>query len=288
MSPKTPRPLRNREHWLHRWKRHLPWRQTRVERGAALLTPGGHSVPYPPWTLPEGVTLVHDPTPAQWVEERLARHPWATVGSLLPDDFEAYARVFHPAYRRAGTYEREPVSWAEVARMTGRTMHRRAEFAKLAGIEPWNGKPSWGNRPSEGDLPPEVAVPLVELLRRFTRTPERCWFCIWNGWGDLFALEGYDEDGYRHVKTPGREYLLAVGGIGMVSTIGENGGNDPSIWWPDDHSWCVATEIDLDTTYVGGTTECIAALSEDPRLEVWSAEVTDRVDFDADTINDTA
>ena len=30
----------------------------------------------------------------------------------------------------------------------------------------------------------------------------------------------------------------------------------PSIWWPDDHAWCVATEIDLMTTYVGCSGGC--------------------------------
>lgn len=286
MSPRIPRRPRKGEHWLHRWKRHLPWRRTPVTQSAALLTQGGRHVPYPSWSLPDGVDLVDDPAPARWVEESLARHPWATVGAILPDHFEAYARVLHPAYRRVGASEHEPVSWAEVAAMTGKTMHARAEFAKLAGIEPWNGRPSWGERPDVGDLPLEVSEPLVGLLRRFTSAPDRCWFCIWNGWGDLFALEGYEEDAYPHVKTPGREYLLAVGGIDMATRIGEDGRNDPSIWWPDDRAWCVATEIDLDTTYVGGTRACITALSQDPRLEVWPAGVTDRIDFDSDTLND--
>jgi len=27
----------------------------------------------------------------------------------------------------------------------------------------------------------------------------------------------------------------------------------PNLWWPDDRAWCVASEIDLDETFVGGT-----------------------------------
>jgi len=32
-----------------------------------------------------------------WVEERLLRCPFASVGALVPDAFESYARVLHPA-----------------------------------------------------------------------------------------------------------------------------------------------------------------------------------------------
>ena len=30
-------------------------------------------------------------------------------------------------------------------------------------------------------------------------------------------------------------------------------GHSPSIWWPEDRAWCVATDIDLFDTYVGGS-----------------------------------
>ena len=36
-------------------------------------------------------------------------------------------------------------------------------------------------------------------------------------------------------------------------------GHSPNLWWPDDRAWCVATEIDLAWTYVGGS----AALIDD-------------------------
>jgi hypothetical protein len=280
MSPRK----RSREHWLHRWKR--PWSKTHESRGSALLTTGGRYVPAPPWALPEGLVLMHDPTPARWIEDSAPKYDWATVGAIMPEGFDAYARVLHPAYRRTGPYEQEPVSWAEVAAMTGRAIHPLAQFAKIAGIEDLNGRPEWGERPDEGDLPREVALPLQRILGSFTEHADGCWFCMWVGWGDLDLLEGYDEDSYPHVKMPGREYLLVHGPLTMLTEVGANGGNDPSIWWPDDRAWCVATEIDLDSTYVGGSAECIAALMADPALETFPAALHDRVDFGSDTIND--
>jgi hypothetical protein len=278
------------EHWFHRWKR--PWRKPwRVElpQGAALLRRGlarGPQVPYPAWSFPEGLELVHDPTPGRWVEESVVRYPWATVGMLLPEGFEAYARILHPAYRRVTRYEHRPIRWSEVAEMTGRSVHPHVQFERLGNLgDDMNKQPEWGDRPAEGELPEEVAAPLQRILGGFTTTAERCWFCVWYGWGDSFALEGYDEEAYRHVKIPGREYLLLRGPLELVSKVGANGGNDPSIWWPDDHSWCVATEIDLDSTYVGGSSECIARLMEEPALEVLPAALEDRIDLSADTIN---
>ena len=170
--------------------------------------------------------------------------------------------------------------------MTGRTLHPLAQFARLANLgDRLNDKPEWGQRPDIGDLPTEVAVPLERILRSFTQRPDHCWFCVWFGWGDFFALRDYDEAAYPHVETHAREYLLLRGPLEMVSQIHSNGGNDPSIWWPDDHAWCVATEIDLDCTYVGGSAECIEELTNDPGLEVLPAALEDRVDFGSDTIN---
>ena len=269
------------EHWLHRWR---PWRRRKQVYSAAILTFDGNSVPYPSWSFPDGLELRHDPSPAGWIEASLDKHPWATVGNILPDSFDAYARVLHPAYRGRGA--EEPITWAEVAEMSGTELHPRADFGRLAGLrDDLNAQPSWGQRPDVGDLPPEVANPLVGLLRDHTSTPETCWFCVWFGWGTLFALEGYDEDTYPHVKTPGREHVLLRGSIDMVGAAGSNEVSGPSIWWPDDHAWCVATEIDLDSTYVGGSAECIAALLANSRLETLPARIDDRVDAGADTIN---
>ena len=42
----------------------------------------------------------------------------------------------------------------------------------------------------------------------------------------------------------------------------------PSLLWPDDHAWCLATEIDFDSTIIGGSRALAAALLAAPGLEV--------------------
>jgi hypothetical protein len=169
--------------------------------------------------------------------------------------------------------------------MTGKTMHPLVQFPKIAGTADHYQDPEWGQTPLEGALPQEVEGPLLALLPRFTTTPSKCWFCIWYGWGDTDELEGYDEHAYSHIKSPGREYLLLSGAIEMLTRIAQGHHHGPSMWWPDDRAWFVATEIDLDCTYVGGSAACIARILDDDELEAFPASLEDRVDFGSDTIN---
>ena len=59
----------------------------------------------------------------------------------------------------------------------------------------------------------------------------------------------------------------------------------PNLWWPDDHAWFVATEVDDAWTYVGGSNDAIAVVLEDDGLEAVPAQLTDLPFVGADTIN---
>ena len=55
--------------------------------------------------------------------------------------------------------------------------------------------------------------------------------------------------------------------------------------WPEDRSWCVATEIDLVSTYVGGSAGLISAIVASAGLEAWEAKPDDDITDGADRIN---
>jgi hypothetical protein len=55
--------------------------------------------------------------------------------------------------------------------------------------------------------------------------------------------------------------------------------------WPADRSWFVASDTDLDSTYLGGSVGLVGALVEHPGLEVWPVAATDLITFDSDRIN---
>lgn len=120
-------------------------------------------------------------------------------------------------------------------------------------------------RSSTGTLTDPDAERLVKLLRPWTRTPQKCWFALWEGYGWLAPM---DRRGPR-VHLPNRDYLLYGGPIeaaGSTALFGE-WDQSPNLWWPADGSWCVASEIDLPWTYVGGTVDMVERLVIDNRIE---------------------
>ncbi|MDJ0316524.1 hypothetical protein [Arthrobacter antibioticus] len=68
---------------------------------------------------------------------------------------------------------------------------------------------------------------------------------------------------------------------------GDGGSNfqTANLAWPADRSWCTATEIDFDSTLVGGTAELIAAIITSPDLEALEVGAATSLGFKADTIN---
>lgn len=216
--------------------------------------------------------------PTAWVHDHL--HPFAQdVGSVIPEGFEDYARVFHPAYR-----DRRPVLWREIAEVNGRTVHSQMQFGNISGS--WHSSPAphlWSEPPQPGKLPLELVRALVSILRPRTRTPEVCWFAVWVGYGRPQPLGALPCFGI-----PQREYYLASGPLddAIPGVYGEMSRyQSASMWWPEDRSWFVSTEVDLAYTYVGGTRECIEAVIADPAIESLRARLSDRISWDGDTIN---
>jgi hypothetical protein len=219
-----------------------------------------------------------DVSAADWVVEGVGEFASGVKG-LLPAGFEAYARIPH---RTAA----------------GEAMHD----------EPW-----------VGELPPGLLSALCEVLAEHTATPERCWFCLWDGWGWIWgspsvgilvvsedapqtpiqvppAFPPEVLDGPR-VSLPQRDYILFEGPLDAAGRLGWASGEllsaahpepdfdpeafhpqSPSLFWPHDRSWCVATEIDLDSTYLGGSNGLVRALLEDPRFDGRPARLDDRID----------
>lgn len=218
---------------------------------------------------------------AAWVIEGVRSFDY-TVGSLVPVGFQAYARVFHPARCHHG---REPVEvrWTDVASDYGRVMHPLAEWGSLTGT--WSGidperRRIWDEAPSTGQPPARLVRGLAEVLAPHTQTPEHCSFGVWAGWAGIEERLA----AAARFSLPNRPMLLLTGPVTAADAV-EQWGEPPNIWWPEDRAWCVASEIDLMSTYVGGSASCIAALLADERLEALPASVDQLVTWNADTIN---
>ncbi len=235
---------------------------------------------------PDGVEFSEDVSEARWVEESLSN--FGTLRSLLPDGFPAYARVPHPAYLDGD--EARPVRWTTVASWTGRTVHPLMQFDRIAGLGEDPGvmyeDPPWGSHPRVGSIPEAECSALVQALRGFTATPDNCYFCLWEGYGNI------DKRLYKanaRVRAPGRDYLLFRGSVDSIMAFITGDwpfrGDSPNIWWPEDRAWCVATDIDLYDTYVGGSRECIGAVLSNPHLEALPTTLDASVSQGRDVIN---
>jgi hypothetical protein len=204
-----------------------------------------------------------------------------SVLSLVPTGFPAHVRVFHPAFR-AG----EPVRWAEIAAATGKRAHPGMQLPSLTGNDQTEqAVPGLYDRaPEVGSLPEAIAAEVVALLGRHTATPERCWFAQWVGWAAL-------ADDVRAAPTfelPNREYFLLRGPLDAVldrDPAARHYHQQPALWWPDDRAWCLATEIDMNASYVGCSAACADALVASPRLEAAAIDPATGVAFDSDLVN---
>jgi hypothetical protein len=81
------------------------------------------------------------------------------------------------------------------------------------------------------------------------------------------------------VHLPDREYLLYTGPVeAAVGAVGPAyATQSANLWWPQDRAWCVASEIDLSWTYVGGPAALIGQLVADQRIEALRASPADSV-----------
>lgn len=238
---------------------------------------------------------------ADWIAAGIKPFDPGTVGSIIPGGFEAYARLLHPVHGDPGE---RIVRWAQVAAWSGTALTRDVQFHDIAlpRQDPSTQEPWQDGGPREGTLEAMDARRLVAILGAHSTPAEPCWFALWDGHGWENAArcvlvsdgpEGADgppatmpelvdpvpaevRAGSR-VELPDREYLLYTGPMGAALAFTADWEQTPNLWWPDDRSWCVATELDLPWTYVGGPASLIEQILHDPELEALPARPEDRM-----------
>ena len=226
-----------------------------------------------------GRPVEDDVTAARWIAD--ARRDDATVGALVPPVFEAYARVFHPAVRYAGDDDVD-VPWAQVAAANATVAHPAMEWGSITGLMEFfdqaDQSPLWDGAPARGHLPVQLAAAMAEVLRRHTGTPDECWFGVP---AELIAADALP------LELGGTDYWLVRGPVELAAAnmAAEPAEQSAAIWWPADRTWCVVTDLDLVTTYVGGSAACVAELVAHPGLEAAEVSATQGVDWTADAVN---
>lgn len=244
-----------------------------------------------------------------WIAPRLGPFGgW--VGSVVPQGFEAYARILHPVL----SPDQQPTTWAAVCAAEGRTPHALMQWNAIAGVVDVTTAEGYvtqtmrweGGVPEEGNLLAPALPTLLEMLAAHTGATDDCFFALWEGHGQIWphgdpaiaTLRGLEPDlaaanaailaGPR-LRHPARDYLLFSGPLRAAPTMGRRWCPDwsqsPNLCWPGDRSWCVATEIDFDSTLVAGTAGLVGAVLADPALEAWQVDPGDSLAYNGDAVN---
>jgi len=197
---------------------------------------------------------------------------------------------------------------------TGRRPHALMQWHALVGSPDYLNMAGslWdGANPSRGNQVAYAA--LTVLCNRLAGDPEDepdCYFCLWEGYGELETY-GWLETTFaphfkvtardRHTFTsdeitrsrlhlPDRDYVVLAGPLGSALRIGSFAAElfwpqSPNLFWPADQAWCVASEIDFDSTLVGGPLRLIDAILRTPELDAWPITADDSLACDVDEIN---
>lgn len=259
---------------------------------------------------------VPDPGVGAWVSERLRpSFDRVTVDAVVPAGFEAYARILHPATEwDATTVTPRQVTWAEVAGAHGRTVHPLAQWCHL--FDSREGRVR-GPQVPDGSLPEAELEALVRLLGPGTPA----FYGVWDGFGwvhggSASVTFGWGADGepFSHEDAPAfppevlaaprlhtygdaerrcpvRSYLLFRGPLAACGwDEWEHDGvghwrQPPNLIWPEDRSWCVATEIDFPFTLVGGSRALVDAIVAEPGFEAFEVPADADMSCGGDTLN---
>jgi hypothetical protein len=222
-----------------------------------------------------GLPVETDVSQGVWISSGRRRGEPGTVGALVPAVFDAYARVLHPAVRYAGDDDVE-VSWAEVAAHNGTVAHPLVQWQGITRGPVESQPPLWDDGPSEGHLPVPVAGRLTDVLARHTTTPADCLFGRWDGFGyDLASPDAPP----RLLLRGERDVVLVRGTVGdaVRNLAPEPHEQSANLWWPADRAWCVVTDVDLRSSYVGGSAACIDQLLGTTGLEAVPAAPEDPI-----------
>lgn len=249
-----------------------------------------------------GIDPCRDASAGAWLAPALLR--WdaiagMAVGAVVPSGFAAYGRVLHPVPRRwdAASESWGWVRWAQVCAQTGARPHALMQWADISAG--WSG----GN-PRPGGLEPGTLKALVAALP----TAGEVTYAVWEGWGGLLdghssgwlaayggrlapaALSTETQRVAARLVLPAREYLLFSGPLLPVTDWADDVDAVPmsqsaSLFWPADRSWCVASEVDFDSTVVGASREVVDAILAAPGLEAYEVDLFDDLSAFGDVVN---
>jgi hypothetical protein len=199
----------------------------------------------------EHVTTPASTEPAEWIGSS-CRHPFGTVGGLVPNGFTSYVRLFPPDSALDDWW----VAYRDLFAVVADVGTRHTTTPDGAWFAVWDGHGFVG-----------------ETRMYVWQEPTRWW--------QRRALDAErsrlrEEDDRRNATTRAaleqvplferthRSYHLVGGAVSAMTLMTEPGSPErwmrPDLVWPQDRRWFVATDVDFWSVYVGGGEEFVAEL----------------------------
>lgn len=196
--------------------------------------------------------LVTDTSVAQWAQDRQSGDI-RRVDFQVPSGFDGYCRVFHQIQGST-----EDLSWADFANKAGLVMYPGIKWPDIES-ELDNTK---GGSPQDGTMDDSSFVRFLRVIRERSASNSELIAGFWDGLYDFAILDAPTATlGLRE------QVLFKVGLDALISAVDSSYAQAPGVLWPTDRSWYMSTNIDYNSTIIGGSGGLIAALIADRSLE---------------------
>jgi len=189
----------------------------------------------------------------QWIIEGTSGSLGNDIADLVPRGFDAYAKILHP----------EEVGILPILPQAVRLLMEYTSTPTNATAAIWEG---WGGLASSGGQASLMLANQSTFLTQVCLALQRQWLHVLSqfrpppqlGTGILPA----DVAAGPKLEMPDRAYYLVRLDLHDLATYGWEDRvlwadppltRTPSLLWPDDHAWVLATEIDLDWTVIAGS-----------------------------------
>lgn len=200
-----------------------------------------------------------------------------SLGRLLPRSFDAYCGIRHPMRLR-----KRELSWQEAAVELGVSERdvKHTLFRQLL---------DHGATPRYGSPLPDQTRSLLATLQQFDQ-PQTSMFLIWEGYAVVYSNPSFfaeaetsdyfsaDDVAFPITSSTGRRYFLCSGTFDDAQVLANVTGRTlPDFMWSQDLTWFIASDMDLATTYLGGSNEVVDALLTHDELETIRIQPDDSI-----------
>ncbi|MGD6873215.1 hypothetical protein ACQCU1_13640 [Sutcliffiella horikoshii] len=239
------------------------------------------------------INSLNDLTAYEWIGESTVSvdfENWngGRVCNLIPNGYTHYCKIMNSTFYRDRGITDETLLWNQFHPLEhdikidlgeGITLKELAlkysipydkKVSSTAIERKLGGCPRYLIYPDEGHINLETLKEMTKVLAPFTKD-QSCYF-YYN------ILKLIDRLPIDTIQNP----HLYTGKLNDIFTVYNKGEMDglasPTYWWPEDRSWCMSTDYDLDFTIFGGSKQLFDALMSNDKLECIEVDLETRVD----------